>query len=184
MATNYWVAEDYIKKEAEELIASYHNDIVGAKIAYLKKDTASKSEIESGRVCTAKKVSTMYKALTGEVDFIIVISSILWNELGDKEQTAALDSALTSCTAEIEDGEFILDDSGNPKFGIKSFDVIEHLDIIQRYGIEVLRDKADSIMQTINTLTLGAKKATDDNEHISEQGTGSTRKSKKASTNM
>jgi hypothetical protein len=171
---DFWKAESEIQEMASDLIANYHPEIATAEIAYLKKDRATTKEVDSGLVVTAKKVSGLYYTLTGETDFVVIIAADLWQELGPDERFAALDSALTSCTAKItEDGEFEVDDAGNPKWAIKPYDIIEHLEIIQRYGIDVLREKADSIYLAIK------EPEEKDEQPVADEGTKGTSKSKK-----
>jgi len=182
MATEFWVAPSYIKELADELLASYHPEVVTASIAYLMKSEASSSEAESSQVCIAKKVTGLYRILTNEVDFVILIANDLWSELSPVQQKAALDSALTSCSAKVEDGEFKLDNGGNPIWVIKPFDIIGHSEVVSRYGIDVLRETGEVIRQALAEPVAVeveiTRSVTDDSP--SAEGTRKPRKARKA----
>jgi len=149
--SEFWNAEQDIIDEANNLIANYHPELSGAEIAYVFKDAASASEIESGQVCIAKKITGLNKALSkDDVDFAIVIASDLYNGLSDTQREAMLDSALTCCTVKTgEDGEEKLDKSGKPIWVIRPHDIIAHASIIQRYGLDVLKDAGDCIKASV-----------------------------------
>jgi hypothetical protein len=151
MAVDFWTAPEHIKGMAQELIAEFHPEIATANISYMMKSEASGPEIESGQVCVAKKVGGIYKELTNGVDFVIVIAQSLYMELTTIQQRAMLDSALTTCTAKVIDGDFKLDANGNPCWLLKPFDVVAHSDIIVRYGIEVLREAGDRIQASLDS---------------------------------
>jgi hypothetical protein len=146
MANSFWKAPEEIEEMANDLIAEYHNDIVGADIRYWMKDEASAAEAEASQVCVAKKASGLLRAIAGDADFIIVIASDLWTEIGPAAKQAMLDSALTSCSAKLDDaGDFKLDKTGNPAWAVKPFDIIQHSDIITRHGFDVLKDAGNII---------------------------------------
>lgn len=156
--SDFWPVGKEITDLAGELIGKYHPEIATANFAFLYKDKASASEIESGQVGVSKKVSGMWHTLTGEKDFVVVITYDLWNELSTVEQTAMLDSALESCVVKKDkDGEDKLDDDGNPEWALKPHDIVGHSAIIARYGLDVftkigecaraaiLKDKVDDL---------------------------------------
>jgi hypothetical protein len=156
--SEFWMAGNEVSDLAKELIAKHHSEIATAEICYVYKDKASASEIESGQVGVAKKVSGLWHTLTDGKDFAVVLTYQLWNELSSVEQTAMLDSALESCIVKKDkDGEDKLDDDGNPEWALKPHDIVGHSAIIARYGLDVftkigecaraaiLKDKVDGL---------------------------------------
>jgi hypothetical protein len=200
----FWAVGKEITDLAGELIGKYHPEIATASFAFLYKDKASASEIESGQVGVAKKVSGMWHTLTDGKDFVIVITYDLWNELSSVEQTAMLDSALESCVVKKDkDGEDKLDDAGNPEWAIRPHDIVGHSAIIARYGLDVftkigecaraaiLKDKADAFDGAIVVQAKGSvvqdmldsdgliPEEVEEDEHASSGGAKKSRKTKK-----
>jgi len=160
----FWKAEQAVIDEANELIGKFHPEIATAAIAFVFKDTATAAEVESGQVCQAKRITGLNKTLSeGDVDFAIVVAADIWSELSPVQQTAMLDSALTSCTIKVdENGDQKIDKAGKPVWAIKPHDIVAHASIIQRYGLEVLRDAGDSIRSFVDQ---PAPKVTDDSDY-------------------
>lgn len=151
MGTNFWAADDSVVNKAKDLLGRYHPDVATANFAICFKDRAGAAEAESGTVAVAKKVSPMYKALTDDLDFIILIAKPLWDDLSPYEQEAHLDSALCSCTAKIdEDGEFKVDESGNFLFCLRSFDLQGHSEVLARYGVDAFSSVGSRIKSALN----------------------------------
>lgn len=149
---DFWMAGQDVIDEANDLIAQYHPEIATATFAIVFKDKATNSEIEAGIVAVAKKVSPMFKLLTKDLDFIIVLAKNSWDELSMAERTAHLDSALCSCTAKLdESGDFKLDEAGNPIFCLRPFDLQGHSEVIARFGVEAFADVGERLKHAIAT---------------------------------
>lgn len=181
----FWKAEQGIADMAGELIGKFHPEIATAEIAYIFKDSASASEIESGQVCIAKKVTGMWKTMTNDTDFVIILAADLWGELSPMQQTAMLDSALTSCTIKVdENGDQKLDKAGNPMWAIRPHDIVAHAIIIQRYGLEVLKDAGDCVRSLVDVKTDTVDESEYDDGvtdgNIPNGGTKKTRRAKAA----
>jgi hypothetical protein len=148
--SDLWDAKGTVEDTAKDLLGQYHPEVAAADFGYVFKDKASTTEIEAGIVCSAKKVSPLYKLYTG-LDFIVMISKPLWDELSPAEQIAHLDSALCSCTAKVdEDGEFKTDDAGEPIFCLRQFDLQGHSEVLARYGIDVFAEVGSRIKSALN----------------------------------
>jgi hypothetical protein len=185
--SEFWMAEQGIADRAKELIGKHHPEIATAEISYLFKDAASASEIESGQVCIAKKVTGIWKTLTNETDFVIILASDLWTELSTTQQTAMLDSALTSCTIKVdENGDQKIDKAGNPMWAIRPQDIVAHSSIIQRYGLEVLKDAGDCVRSFVDVKVVDTPDESEYDDGVADGnipngGTKKTRRSKAAS---
>jgi|WetSurMetagenome_2_1015567.scaffolds.fasta_scaffold234266_2 hypothetical protein len=151
MVSKPWLASDEVVDLANELIANHHSALAGAEIAYVMKQKATPAEAEQGLVCTAKKITPLMSVLCGEKDFVVLIAYNLWNELSSDHQRAMLDSALCSCSARIEDGDFVLGDDGHPIWTIKNYDVVAHSEILMRYGVSVLQEAGKRIKEAVKT---------------------------------
>jgi hypothetical protein len=151
MGTSFWVADESVINTAKELLGKYHPDVVTANFSVCMKDRASAAEIESGTVAVAKKVAPMFKVLTDDLDFVILIAKPLWDDLSPMEQEAHLDSALCSCTAKIdEDGEFKVDEAGNPIFCLRPFDLQGHSEVLARYGVDAFAEVGSRIKSALS----------------------------------
>lgn len=138
---DFWKVSETIEQQAQDLLARYHPEVVTANFAYIFKDKPSPTELDAGIVAVAKKVSPMYKMLTEDLDFVIVICKAMWDELSPSEQTAHLDSALCSCTARLDDsGDFKVDDAGNPIFALRAYDLQGHSEALMRHGIDTFAE--------------------------------------------
>lgn len=167
----FWSVEKDVVGLSEELIANYHPHLGTARIVIMYRDKASVAEIESNQICVAKKVSGVYSTLT-EKDFLILVTYPLWVELSEEQKQAALDVALTSCSIKLDESdEPKLDDSGNPVWQIKPFNLIGHGECVKRWGIDMFERIAECIQETIS------KDKEDSNE--SDGGTTKTRNTKK-----
>jgi hypothetical protein len=142
-----WDAKGAVEDTAKDLLGKYHPEVAAASFGWIFKDKASLAEMEAGIVATAKKVPPVYKLLSkDDLDFVIIISKPLWDELSPAEQVAHLDSALCSCTAKVdEDGEFKVDDAGNPIFCLRQFDLQGHSEVLARYGIDAFAEVGSRI---------------------------------------
>ena len=139
--SDFWIADKSIIEEVNELVAEYHPEIAPAKIAVVFKEAASKKEVEAGQVCTAKLIGGIYKTLTNDTNFVILIAQDLWLELSESQRRAMLDSALESCTVKVVDGEEVIDAAGNPIYVIRPFDIVAHSSIVERHGgLSILTD--------------------------------------------
>lgn len=164
--SDLWDAKGTVGSTAKDLLGQYHPEVATADFGFVFKDKASTAEMEAGIVCSAKKVSPLYKLYTG-LDFIIMISKPLWDELSPAEQIAHLDSALCSCTAKIdEDGEFKTDDAGNAIYCLRQFDLQGHSEVLARYGIDVFAEVGSRIKSALSKA--GAVDAEEEDEDRDE----------------
>jgi hypothetical protein len=93
----------------------------------------------------------LYKVLTDDLDFVILIAKSLWDDLSPSEQEAHLDSALCSCTAKVDEGgEFKIDDAGNPIFCLRPFDLQGHSEVLARYGVDAFAEVGSRIKSALN----------------------------------
>ena len=150
--SDFWYAGKEVVKMATELLGQHHPEVATANFGYVFKDKASNTEAEAGIVATAKKVSPLYKMISrDDLDFIVVISADIWSELSLEEQVAHLDSALCSCSVKLNDeGDFKLDDQGNPIFCLRPFDLQGHSEIIARHGIDVFSEVGERLKYAVS----------------------------------
>jgi hypothetical protein len=115
-----------VKAIAEELIASHHDHLSKARIAYLFADRGSK---KLGKVLVGKatKASDLI-AHFGQVDFIIVINRETWTALTIRQRDALVDHELCHCRMTITK-------TGEIRWWIRSHDVEEFSEIIERHGL-------------------------------------------------
>ena len=151
MADLPWDAGSEVEDTAKELLGAFHSEVATANFAYLFKAKASTAELEAGIVAQAKKVPPMFKVLTDDLDFVIMIAKPLWDELSPTERKAQLDSALCSCTAKLnEHGDFKTDEAGNPIFCLKQYDLQGHSEVLARYGIDTFAEVGSRIKSALN----------------------------------
>lgn len=124
MATIWEKCNPDVLDMASELIEKYHDSLRYARIGFLFREPAPKS---NGRVVLGKasKVTDSIKPLLAEeLDFIIWFSADVWfNELDDRQRLALVDHELCHC---------FMEDNEKPvlrRHDIEEFDVI-----IQRHG--------------------------------------------------
>jgi hypothetical protein len=105
MPQSYWKAGDDVIEIADRYLP-LHTDLVGAHVAFICKEKASKRDGQP-IVAKAKKVPTYYKCLMEEqddgekgYDFIIEIGADAWAELSDTQREAWIDHALEHCYGE------------------------------------------------------------------------------------
>ncbi len=124
MTTVYWdKAPDEIVSEAAGLIEKFHKHLRDARIGFLFRSQASRSQ---GLIVLAKAqlVTARWKPLLKEeLDFIIWIAENYWvEELTAKQRTALLDHELCHCAGEW--GEWTM----------RGHDIEEFNQILSRHG--------------------------------------------------
>jgi|AntRauTorckE6833_2_1112554.scaffolds.fasta_scaffold00008_62 hypothetical protein len=131
MAQMYWKAA-----EAEDIANDYlryHPDLVGANIAFVFKEKATKSD---GRPIVGKsfKVPAKYQPLMEEnddgtrgYDFMIVLGADIWTELNNDNKEAWVDFLLEQCYGEE-------DKQGNMKWKTRKPEVQAFPVILARHG--------------------------------------------------
>jgi hypothetical protein len=145
----FWSVEKDVVELSESLIGKYHAHLSTARIVIMYRDKASAAELESNQICVAKKVSGVYATLT-EKDFLILVTYPLWIELSEEQKQAALDVALTSCNIKLdENDEPKLDDTGNPIWQIKPFNLICHGECVKRWDINMFEKISECIKDTL-----------------------------------
>lgn len=137
--SDVWKAGQDVEDIAKDLLGQFHPEVSVANFSYVFREKGSNAEVEAGIVCVAKKVPPLYKLLTkDELDFVILIDKMQWDELSPNERRAHLDSALCSCSVKIDEhGEEKLDASGNPIYVLRPYDLQGHSEVLQRYGVDV-----------------------------------------------
>lgn len=125
MAKEYFETET-LGQMAQELIKTYHPELLTAKIKYLwvTEGTTKGAQKVYG---TASKVSPVVKLLTG-FDFIIIMAMDFWKELDATQQQAALDSKLECCTGKEDEK------TGEMTWVIRQPDILVHTDTVRRWG--------------------------------------------------
>lgn len=109
---------------AEELIEKHHTELKPARIGFIFRKKAQRS---NGRLALAQaqKVAAKLQVYL-EFDFLIWVSKEDWEgKLTDNQRLALIDHELTHCTRRIDTGEWV----------IRPHDVQEFWEIIERYGL-------------------------------------------------
>lgn len=136
--STHWekVGQDVIEM-AQELIEKYHPSLQFARIGFLFRDPAPKS---NGRIVLGKasKVTpSIMPLLQEELDFIIWFSLDVWQEqLDSRQRLALIDHELSHCFME-----------NNEKPTLKGHDIEEFNAVIQRHGLWLpdLEDTAKAV---------------------------------------
>jgi hypothetical protein len=127
---------DAIQRVAQTLISAHHPELVEARVTYLFTDKPFKVK---GREVAGKvtKTSPLHEYLL-EVDFIIEVSTELWQDMPDQKRMALIDHLLERCYNSNADGE----GDEEPKWRVREPDVQEFGTILSRHGVwhDGLRD--------------------------------------------
>jgi hypothetical protein len=176
--SEYYQADATIIKMAEELIANFHPEVSDASFGFFIKAKTSKNDVERGIVCSAKKVSPLYNVITG-LDFIIILSGDLWLPLSETEKKIKLDSSLTCCAVKMnEEGDEKLTEDGRPIYELTPPDLVEHIKILDRYGLQAVSSIEDKLRKLCQT-TKNEDEYDDEGDHeqpVSGKGKKGTRK--------
>lgn len=129
---DYWKAEEPEAMATEYL--KFHPDLMGAHIAWLFKEKATKSD---GRPIVGKpfKVPAKYQPIMEEnssgergYDFMIVIGADVWSELRNDQKEAWVDYLLEQCYGEETES------TGEMKWKIRKPEVQAFTVILSRHG--------------------------------------------------
>ena len=147
---DHWEVTDDVKSLVEDLISQYHPEAATAKVFWQFKEKASKSEWESGIVCSVKTVpDSMKEALREPFNFVCIIASDAWLDLSQEQRQMKIDSALCRIAFKVdEDGEQKLDKAGEPMWVVKAPDLMEFSDIVKRYEPSVLCGTNEQLLET------------------------------------
>lgn len=150
MSMDHWEVTDDVKSLVEDLISQYHPEAATAKVFWQFKEKASKSEWESGIVCSVKTVpDSMKEALKEPFNFIVTIAANIWNDLSQDQRSMKIDSALCRIGFKLdEDGEQKLDKAGEPIWEVKAPDLVEFSEIVKRYDPNILCGVNEQLMET------------------------------------
>lgn len=154
----FWLADSSVKSLMEEIRDKHHPHLLEARIAILFSD---KRKVSGNKITlgTAKKVSDEDKVLS-HFDFKIVLSAEDWADLTSNEKEALLDHELSHCdvmrepvtetiggkrqTVKDKYGRTVYsdeikvdEDTGRPKWKIRSHDFENFAHIAERYGLKV-----------------------------------------------
>jgi hypothetical protein len=148
--SGFYKADADIEKIARELIAGYHPEVSDANFGYWIKEKTSKSDEERNIVVVAKKVSPLFNAIT-DLDFILTINGDLWVQLSETERKIKVDSALCCCTTKLdENGDEKLTEDGHVIYELRQPDIVEHVKILDRYGLQAVSTIEDKIRKLVN----------------------------------
>jgi hypothetical protein len=155
MGMDYWPAIDEVSELVEDLIGQYHPDAATANIFYQFKEKASKSEWESGIVCSVKLVpDSMKEALKEPYIFIVSIAADAWKELSPDQRRMKMDSALCKIGFKLDEGgdQKLDKKTGEPIWAIRQPDLVEHSEIVQRYDAAVLCGTNSQLLETFERI--------------------------------
>lgn len=149
-----WRAVDAEQIATEELIPAYHPDLIDARVLFLMTTKERKS---AGKLVWAKttKLSGANKFLSSGkdedidegYDFMVLISSDVWDRLTTKQRRALIDHELSHCTGTETDDGF--------KWGYRGHDLEEFRDVVQRNG--PWNDEIKDFVETLAQLPLFAE---------------------------
>lgn len=129
----FWRADE--PREIAETLMGYHPDLIGAHVAFIFQEKASKNDGQPV-IGKAFRVPDKYQPLmelnsSGEqgYDFMIVIGLDAWQELGLQAKTAWIDHLLEHCYGEEDEK------TGDMKWKIRRPSVNAFPIILRRHGI-------------------------------------------------
>lgn len=134
-----------VEELAKELIRDYHTHLINKKIKYLFVNKPIKRQ---GQIvaATAEKISKKVAAISDNIEFLIVVSYPIYNDLSDELKRYVIDHELSHCF--IDDPN----DDGEEKNMLLPHDFEDFISIVERYGPirEEIR-KLNEVLKELNS---------------------------------
>lgn len=155
----YTIAPEIRENYVVPIINNHRQDLAMAAIItmFRKGKWASK---QRDTWAQAKKVSQEMQAVTGPVDFLIVVNEDIWEKITEDQRIALIDHELCHCRRGDDDKH------GNPKWEMVGHDVEEFYSVIRRYGVwsEELRRTLKAFEESKQVVMFDSLKAQQEEE--------------------
>jgi hypothetical protein len=151
MGMDHWEVTDDVRSLVDDLIGKFHPEAATANVFWQFKEKASKSEWESGTVCSVKTVpDSMKEALKEPFNFICTIAADMWKDLSPDQREMKIDSALYKISFKLdENGDQKIDQkTGEPIWAVRSPDLVEFSEIVKRYEPDILCGANEQLLET------------------------------------